>query len=210
MSDKITILEGHALIEHKLTQIRHKDCPSELFRQRMKEIGMILAAVASDNLQSVAHKIPTPLEEMTGKRLAFRPVVVPILRAGLGLAEGVLAVITEADIGHVGLRRNEETLQPESYQAKFPKLEGRDVLLVDPMLATGGSTNKAIEMLMERGAAEEKIQFITVVAAPEGVQAVQKKYPRVRLIIAALDRELSVHGFICPGLGDAGDRLFGT
>lgn len=209
-ANNLILLDGHALIDHKLGQMRHKDCPHELFRRRMREIGSILAVVVSDNLQTVSVDIPTPLEIAHGKKLASYPVIVPILRAGLGLAEGLTAVITEADIGHIGLRRDEETLQPESYLVNVPPLENRDVILADPMLATGGSTLKAIEILIEEGARIDLIQVAALVAAPEGIVAVQKKYPAVRLVIAALDRELNDKGFICPGLGDAGDRMFGT
>ena len=206
----IVLLDGHALVEHKLGQMRHKDCPSELFRRRMIEIGMILAAIIGDTLQTHGTSIPTPLEDMTGKRLASVPVIVPILRAGLGLADGIAAVMTEADIGHVGLKRNEETLLPETYLVKLPDLTNRDVIVVDPMLATGGSVIKAIEILLEHGATPERIQCAALVASPEGVKAVQTAHPSVRLVIAALDRELNEKGYICPGLGDAGDRLYGT
>ena len=209
-TNNVILLDGHALIEHKLGQMRHKDCPHELFRRRMKEIGTLLATVVADDLLTSAIDIPTPLEIARGKKLASFPVVVPILRAGLGLAEGITAVLTEADIGHIGLKRDEETLLPESYLVNLPDLENRDVILADPMLATGGSTIKAIEILIEEGADPKRIQVAALVAAPEGIQAVQAKYPDVRLVIAALDRELNEKGFICPGLGDAGDRMFGT
>lgn len=210
IENNVILLDGHALIEHKLGQMRHKDCPHELFRRRMREIGTLLATVVADDLQTISVDIPTPLEVTKGKKLAHYPVVVPILRAGLGLAEGITSVLTEADIGHIGLRRDEETLLPEGYLVRLPELQNRDVILADPMLATGGSTIKAIEILIEEGADPERIQVAALVAAPEGIQAVQAKYPKVRLVIAALDRELNEKGFICPGLGDAGDRMFGT
>jgi uracil phosphoribosyltransferase len=210
MTDRLTILDGHALVEHKLNQMRHKDCPSELFRARTREIGMLLAVIATDRLHTTTYSMPTPMETITAKRLSHAPVVVPILRAGLGLAEGILAVVTEAHIGHIGLKRDEETLQPESYMTRLPDLKHRDVILADPMLATGGSTVKAIEILLENGAEEDRISAVCLVAAPEGIKAVQDKYPNVHLIIAALDRELNEKGFILPGLGDAGDRMFGT
>jgi uracil phosphoribosyltransferase len=210
MTDNVTILDGHALVEHKLNQMRHKDCPSELFRARMREIGMLLAVIATDRLHIVNYSVPTPMETITAKRLSHAPVVVPILRAGLVMAEGILAVVTEAHVGHIGLRRDEETLEPESYMTKLPPLDHRDIILVDPMLATGGSAIKAIEILIENGASENRIQMVCLVAAPEGVKAVQEAYPHVHLVIAAMDRELNEQGFIVPGLGDAGDRLFGT
>jgi uracil phosphoribosyltransferase len=206
----LTILDGHALVEHKINQMRHKDCPSELFRARMKEIGMLLAVIATDRLQTITYTVPTPLETITGKRLAHAPVVIPILRAGLVLAEGILSVVTEAHVGHLGLYRDKETLLPGSYMTKLPPLKDRDVIIVDPMLATGGSLNQAIETVLEHGATEDRIQAVTLVASPEGLKAVQERYPQVHVIVAALDRELNDHGYICPGLGDAGDRLFGT
>lgn len=210
MSDTLLLLDGHALIEHKLGQMRHKDCPPELFRRRMREIGMILASVVGDALRTHPVVIPTPLEEMHGKRLASHPIIVPILRAGLGLAEGLAAVITEADTGHIGLKRNEETLQPETYYLNLPPLANRDVIIADPMLATGGSILRAVEIMLEKGAALDRLQVVSVLAAPEGVKALQEKYPSLRLIIGAMDRELNEKGYICPGLGDAGDRMFGT
>ena len=210
MTDRLTILDGHALVEHKLNQLRHKDCPSELFRARIKEIGMLLAVIASDRLETIAYEFPTPLETMRGKRLKHAPVVVPILRAGLGLSDGILSVMTEAHVGHIGLYRDKETLQPGEYMVKLPELKERDIILVDPMLATGGSIIKAIEILIAHGAAEERISLVSLVASPEGIKAVQDKYPFAHLIIAAMDRELNDKGYILPGLGDAGDRLFGT
>jgi uracil phosphoribosyltransferase len=208
--NNLILLDGHALIEHKLGQMRHKDCPHELFRRRLREIGSLLATVVADDLQTVPIDVPTPLEVAKGKKLASFPVIVPILRAGLGLAEGITAVLTEADIGHIGLKRDEKTLLPESYLTNVPPLAGRDVIVADPMLATGGSLLKAIEILLAHGAEERLIQVAVLVAAPEGITAVQAAYPQVRLVIAALDRELNDRGFICPGLGDAGDRMFGT
>ncbi len=210
MSDTI-FLDSHALLTHKLTQLRHKDCPPELFRSRMREIGRIMGCIIGDRLTVEDFSIETPLEKMTGKRLSHHPVIVPILRAGLGLADGVADVLVEADFAHIGVARNEETLQPEEYLVKIPKdLTHRDVIVVDPMLATGGSAKFTINMLKSRGAVEERIQFACLVASPEGSKILRDTFSGITIIAGALDRELNDVGYILPGLGDAGDRLYGT
>jgi uracil phosphoribosyltransferase len=165
---------------------------------------------ATRNLETEEVEITTPLERTTGRRIRGKKlVVVPILRAGLGMVEGVLSLIPAARVGHVGLYRNEETLEPVEYYFKIPpEPEGRDFLVLDPMLATGGSASAAVAGLKRRGA--ESIRFLCIVAAPEGVSRMERDHPDVPVLAAALDRQLSEKGYILPGLGDAGDRLFGT
>ena len=202
---KFTVL-NHPLIQHKLTIIRKKDTGTNEFRQIVGEIGGLM--VYEMPLKNV--EIETPIGKSTQKELAGKKlVIVPILRAGLGMVDGVLQMIPSAKVGHIGMYRDEETLKPHEYFFKMPPdIEERECIIVDPMLATGGSANMAIGALKKRGA--KNIRLAVLVAAPEGVKAVQEANPDVDIYAAAEDEKLMDNGYIYPGLGDAGDRLFGT
>ena len=200
----------HPLILHKLTHLRNRGTPKKVFKELVDEIAMLMAYEVTRDLEVEEVEVDTPLERTRGHRLRGKKlVVVPILRAGLGMVEGMVRLIPGARVGHVGLYRNEETLQPVEYYVKIPpRPEGRDFILVDPMLATGGSAVAAVTALRSRGAGT--IRFMCLVAAPEGVRTMHEGHPDVPVYAAALDRELDARGYILPGLGDAGDRLFGT
>jgi len=201
---------AHPLVQHKMALLRDVDTPTREFRHLVGEIATLLAYEATRDLDTEPIEVWTPLERMMGARIpGDRIVLVPILRAGLGMVDAVAALFPNAGVGHIGLYRNEETLEPVSYYFKIPPLGGDKVYLVlDPMLATGGSASAAIAKLKESGA--ENIRLISLVAAPPGVEKMQADHPDVPVFVAALDRELNEHGYILPGLGDAGDRLFGT
>ena len=204
-----TMILNHPLIEHKLTIMRNKDTGTKEFRQNLDEIAMLMAYEVTKGLPLKNKEIVTPICPMTGKELVRPIVLVPILRAGLGLLDGFKAIIPTAKVGHIGMARNEETLEPEEYYAKFPScLDYADVIVVDPMLATGGSASAALNNIKKRGA--KYIKLACLVAAPEGIAAIEKNHPDVDLVVAALDERLNEKGYIVPGLGDAGDRLFGT
>jgi uracil phosphoribosyltransferase len=204
----LTVLD-HPLIQHKLSFLRHRETPKKLFKEMVDEIATLMAYEVTRDLPLQEAAIETPLESMVARRLRGKnPVIVPILRAGLGMVEGIVRLIPGARVGHIGLYRNEENLEPVEYYFKIPPPEGRDFILVDPMLATGGSASAAVSFLKDRGV--ESLRFMCVVAAPEGVQRMDRDHPDVPIYTAALDRELDENGYIVPGLGDAGDRLFGT
>lgn len=200
----------HPLIQHKLSYIRDEQTGTKEFRELVDEVGMLMAYEVTRDLELDDVIVKTPVTEMTAKRLSGKKIaVVPILRAGLGMTDGVLKLIPAARVGHIGLYRDPETLQPVEYFAKLPQdIEERDFIVVDPMLATGGSAIEAINSLKKRGAT--KIRFMCLIAAPEGVKLLQEAHSDVDIYIAALDEKLNDHGYIVPGLGDAGDRLFGT
>ena len=206
---KFTVL-NHPLIQHKLTIIRKKDTGTNEFRQIVGEIGRLMLYEMTRDLPLKNVEIETPIGKSTQKELAGKKlVIVPILRAGLGMVDGVLQMIPSAKVGHIGMYRDEETLKPHEYFFKMPPdIEERECIIVDPMLATGGSANMAIEALKKRGA--KNIRLAVLVAAPEGVKAVQEANPDVDIYAAAEDEKLMDNGYIYPGLGDAGDRLFGT
>ena len=201
---------SHPLVQHKMALLRSVDTPTREFRQLVGEIATLLAYEATRTLETEPVKVTTPLEAMEGHRIPKdRIVLVPILRAGLGMVDAVAALFPNAGVGHIGLYRNEATLEPVSYYFKIPPLGADKVYLVlDPMLATGGSASAAIAKLKESGA--KRIQLISLVAAPAGVERMAADHPDVGVFVAALDRQLNDHGYILPGLGDAGDRLFGT
>ena len=205
---KFTVL-NHPLIQHKLTIIRKKDTGTNEFRQIVGEIGGLMVYEMTRDLPLKNVEIETPIGKSTQKELAGKKlVIVPILRAGLGMVDGVLQMIPSAKVGHIGMYRDEETLKPHEYFFKMPPdIEERECIIVDPMLATGGSANMAIEALKKRGA--KNIRLAVLVAAPE-VKAVQEANPDVDIYAAAEDEKLMDNGYIYPGLGDAGDRLFGT
>ena len=205
----LTVLD-HPLIQHKLSILRDKRTPTKDFKQLVSEIAMLMTYEVTRNLATEPVMIDTPLERMTARRVAGKKLtLVPILRAGLGMVEGISQLVPSARIGHVGLYRDESTLLPVSYYYKVPAAEtDRDFFVLDPMLATGGSAAAAVSRLRASGAT--RIRFICLVAAPEGVRVMREAHPEVPVYAAALDRELNLQGYILPGLGDAGDRIFGT
>lgn len=200
----------HPLIQHKLTIIREKNCGTKVFREVVDEIAMLMAYEVSRDMPLEDIEIETPMgktiqKTLTGKKVA----IVPILRAGIGMVDGMLELIPAAKVGHVGLYRDEETFEPVEYFVKLPAdIAERQLFVVDPMLATGGSAIMAIDLLKKRGATN--IKFVCLVAAPEGITALQEAHPDVDIYTAGLDEKLNEQGYIVPGLGDAGDRLFGT
>ena len=205
----VTIME-HPLIQHKIGLIRRKDTGTKDFRQTISEIAMLICYEATRELKLDEVEIETPIcktmvKELRGKKMA----IVPILRAGLGMVDGMLNLIPAARVGHIGLYRDPETLKPVEYYCKLPAdCAEREVFVVDPMLATGGSSVAAIRMLKEKGC--RNIHFLCIIAAPEGVEAMKQEHPDVDVYVGALDERLNDHGYIVPGLGDAGDRIFGT
>lgn len=200
----------HPLIQHKLSILRRADVSTKEFRELVDEIGMLMAYEVSRDLPVQDVEIDTPVAHMTAQELAGKKLaVVPILRAGIGMVDGILKLIPAARVGHIGMYRDEETFKPVEYLVKLPTdIAERQIFLVDPMLATGGSAILAIDSLKKRNA--NNIKFVCLVAAPEGVKAVQEAHPDIDIYVAALDDHLNEHGYIIPGLGDAGDRLFGT
>ncbi|MDE7213847.1 MAG: uracil phosphoribosyltransferase [Anaeroplasmataceae bacterium] len=203
------ILLDHPLIKHKLTNIRKKETKMKDFYQNVEEIAGLMAYEITRNFPLKPVEISTPICDTVQQELAQDIVIVPILRAGLGMVEGIRRLIPTAKVGFIGLYRNEETLEPCEYYAKFPEtITDSIVLVVDPMLATGGSAAAAISMLKMRGCKD--IRYVGLVGAPEGVELLQKKHPDVDVYLAALDEKLNENGYIVPGLGDCGDRLFGT
>lgn len=205
----LTVLD-HPLIQHKLSHLRSVDTPKKGFKELVDEIAMLMAFEVTRSLQLEDVQVTTPLERVTCQRLKGKKLVlVPILRAGLGMVEGILRLVPGARVGHIGLYRDEETLEPVEYYCKVPPHPGdRTFIVLDPMLATGGSASAAVTLLKERGAVS--IRFMCLVAAPEGVERMHADHPSMPIYTAALDRELNDKGYILPGLGDAGDRLFGT
>ena len=206
---KIVVMD-HPLIQHKIGIIRREETGSKDFRSMVGEIAMLMCYEATRDLKLADVEITTPIcqttaMELKGKKLA----VVPILRAGLGMVDGMLTMIPAAKVGHIGLYRDPETLMPVEYYCKLPEdCANREVFVVDPMLATGGSSTEAIRMLKDKGV--KSIRFMCIIAAPEGVKKMQEMHPDVDIYIGALDDHLNDHGYIVPGLGDAGDRIFGT
>jgi uracil phosphoribosyltransferase len=205
----LSILE-HPLIQHKLTLLRDKTTSTRDFKQLVGEIAMLMAYEVTKDLPTDPVPIETPLERMIGRRVSDKKLtLIPILRAGLGMVDGVSQLLPTARVGHIGVTRDEDSLQPTRYYAKIPAEEhDRDYFVLDPMLATGGSATAAVTTLKAAGA--HRIRFLCIVAAPEGVRRMLDGHPDVPVFTAALDRGLDEHGFIRPGLGDAGDRLFGT
>ena len=205
-----TIIMDHPLIQHKIGIIRKKETSSKEFRELVGEIAMLMGYEASRDLALEDEAIETPICPTTVKRLVGKKMaIVPILRAGLGMVQGLLAIMPAAKVGNIGLYRDPETLNPVEYYCKLPAdIAGREVFVTDPMLATGGSASAAITLLKEKGA--RKIHFMCIVAAPEGVEKMRREHPDVDIFIGALDQGLNDHGYIVPGLGDAGDRIFGT
>ena len=200
----------HPLIQHKLSYIRDARTGTKEFRELVDEVGMLMAYEVTRDLELQDVEIQTPVTKMTAKRLAGKKLaIVPILRAGLGMTDGVLSLVPAARVGHIGLYRDPDTLEAVEYFAKMPQdIDERQIIVVDPMLATGASAIEAISSLKKRGA--KSIRFMCLIAAPEGVEKMQEAHPDVDIYIAALDEKLNDKAYITPGLGDAGDRLFGT
>ncbi len=206
---KVVVMD-HPLIQHKIGLIRKKETGTKDFRQTISEIAMLICYEATRELKLDDVEIETPICKTTAKELRGKKMaIVPILRAGLGMVDGVLQLIPAAKVGHIGLYRDPETLNPVEYYCKLPAdCAEREVFVVDPMLATGGSSVAAIQMLKEKGC--KNIHFMCIIAAPEGVDKMKECHPDVDMYIGALDEKLNDHGYIVPGLGDAGDRIFGT
>lgn len=199
----------HPLLESKMSILRDKNTNTTQFKELVDEIGMLVTYEITRDLELKDVEVETPLEKTMCKTVDNDIVIVPILRAGLGMVDGIRRIIPNAKVGHIGLYRNEETLQPVQYYFKLPEVNKKTIVfLVDPMLATGNSCLKGIELLKSKGV--KKIIYVGLVACPTGVEAVQEKYPDVELYTVAMDRELNSNGYILPGLGDCGDRLFGT
>ena len=200
----------HPLIMHKISLIRDKNCGTREFRTVIGEIATLMGYEILRDLETELVEIETPMEKamvpmIKGKKLA----VVPILRAGLGMVDGILSLVPTAKVGHVGMYRDEETLQPKEYYCKLPEdIDQRLVLIVDPMLATGGSADAAIEFVKKQGA--KQIKLASIIAAPEGIKMLTEKHPDIQIYCGSIDRQLNENGYILPGLGDAGDRIFGT
>ena len=210
-SDQGLVIEvKHPLVQHKLSYLRDKDTPTVHFRKLVNELTLLLTYEATKEFPTEPYEIETPLETMSAQRISGKKVAVcPVLRAGVGMLEGVLSLISSARVGFIGLYRDEETLEAISYYEKLPDdLGERDAIVLDPMLATGNSSAAAIEKVKEAGA--RSVILVSIVAAPEGIEQVHSVFPDVHIVCAAVDRGLNERGFIVPGLGDAGDRLYGT
>ena len=205
---KVTVL-SHPLIDHKMAQVRDKNTSTKAFRETVSEIGALITYEITRDLATKPKEIETPMMKTTVYELEKHVVIIPILRAGLGMVEGMHNMIPTAKIGHIGLFRNEETLEPEVYYQKFPDVVNDSVvLLVDPMLATGGSASFAIKMLKKHGVKD--IRYVGLIGCPTGVERLKKDHPDVHIYLAAMDEILNDQGYIVPGLGDCGDRIFGT
>lgn len=201
----------HPLIQHKLTIMRKSTTPKHEFRQLLREIALLMGYEITRDFPLTTTQISTPLTVMDAPVIAGpNPAIIPILRAGLGMADGLLELIPEADEGHIGMYRDPVTKKPVEYLVKLPHANDRTFFLVDPMLATGNSAVAAVDILIRHGAQPSKIKFMSLVAAPEGVRVFNQKYERIPIYTAALDEKLNEKAYILPGLGDAGDRLFGT
>jgi uracil phosphoribosyltransferase len=201
---------GHPLVRHKLGLLRDVETDTQRFRQLVNELTLLLTYEATKDLATEDFEVETPLERTTAKRISGKKVAVcPILRAGMGMVDGVLSLIPVARVGFIGLYRNEETLEPVEYYVKLPAdIAERDVILLDPMLATGNSTAAAVKLVQDAGATS--VRLIALIAAPEGIAHITAEHPDVRIVVASIDSHLNEKGYIVPGLGDAGDRLYGT
>lgn len=200
---------NHPLIQHKVTLMRKKETGSKDFRNLLEEITMLMGYEITRDFPLEDVEIETPVSAMMGKQISGKKIgIVPVLRAGLGMVQGLLDLMPTAKVGHIGLYRDPETLEPVEYYCKLPDVQNRDFIIVDPMLATGGSASAAISLLKEKGI--QHIKLMCLVAAPQGVKKVNTDHPDVKIFVAALDDTLNEHGYIVPGLGDAGDRIFGT
>lgn len=207
--DNMVHIMSHPLITHKLSIMRDKNTSVKDFRECAHEVALLIGYEATKDLKLEDYELETPIKKTIGKRIERQVALVPILRAGLGMVDAIMNLIPASKIGHIGLYRNEETLEPVEYYCKLPSdIQERQVLVLDPMLATGGSAVAAINFIKKRGA--KNIKFVCIIAAPEGVETLRKAHPDVEIFCGALDETLNENGYIVPGLGDAGDRLFGT
>ena len=206
---KVTVID-HPLVQHKLALLRDKETGTKAFRELVSELAMLMGYEVTRDLPLQEVEVETPITKASFKMLANEKLaVVPILRAGLGMADGMMNLIPHAKMGHIGLYRNPDTLMPTGYYCMLPDdIHERDTIIVDPMLATGNSAIEAIRLIKEAGA--KTIRLVCLISAPEGIYAIQKAYPDVDIYVASIDEKLNEHGYIVPGLGDAGDRLFGT
>ena len=206
---KVTVID-HPLVQHKLALLRDKETGTKAFRELVSELAMLMGYEVTRDLPLQEVEVETPITKASFKMLANEKLaVVPILRAGLGMADGMMNLIPHAKMGHIGLYRNPDTLMPTGYYCKLPDdISERDTIIVDPMLATGNSAIEAIRLIKEAGA--KTIRLVCLISAPEGIYAIQKAHPDVDIYVASIDEKLNEHGYIVPGLGDAGDRLFGT
>lgn len=210
MENENVVILDHPLIKHKITLLRDKNTGTKDFRSIVSEIAMLMAFVSLEDLPTEEVEIETPIEKcmapvVSGKKMA----VVPILRAGLGMVDGILRMVPSARVGHIGLYRDEETHEPHEYYCKLPRpIEERTIVVTDPMLATGGSAVAAVNFIKEHGGKD--IKFLCIIAAPEGLKRLAEAHPDIQIYVGCLDRELNDNAYICPGLGDAGDRIFGT
>ncbi len=201
----------HPLIVHKLSHMRKKNTSTRTFRELLKEIALLMGYEMTRKLPTTLEEIETPICTMSAPVLeGKKAAIVPILRAGLGMADGLLELMPSARVGHIGMYRDPDTKRPVEYLRKLPTAPGRSFILVDPMLATGYSAAAGVDVLLDHGVPEEMISFMALVAAPEGVQVMLEKHPGIQLYVAGLDEKLNDHAYIVPGLGDAGDRLYGT
>ena len=208
MTNKLHVMD-HPLIQHKISMLRDKNTTVKDFRELVYEIALLMGYEATRDLTLVDYPVETPITKTVGKVIDKQVAVVPILRAGLGMVDAIVSILPAAKIGHIGLYRDHETHQPVEYYCKLPKdVDERQVIVTDPMLATGGSAAAAIDFIKQRGA--KRIKLMCIIAAPEGVEAVAKAHPDVEIYVGALDEKLNENKYIVPGLGDAGDRLFGT
>ena len=202
-------ISEHPLIQHKIALLRNKDTVTKEFKELVEEIALLLCYEATRDMPLVEVQVQTPIAQAQCKMLEKEIAIVPILRAGIGMTDGLLKLMPTAKVGHIGLYRDPETLMPVEYYCKLPSdIDKREVFLTDPMLATGGTATAAIQFLKERGA--KKITLLCIIAAPDGVKLIQERHPEVDIYTAAFDPKLNEHGYIVPGLGDAGDRIFGT
>jgi len=205
------LILDHPLIQHKLSHMREKDTSTRTFRNLLREITLLMGYEITRSLPLTTRHIETPLQGMEAPVIAGKKlVVVPVLRAGIGMSDGLLDLVPSARVGHIGVYRDPATLQPVEYLVRLPDVRERTFIVCDPMVATGNSAVHAVDVLKKRGVADEQILFLALVVAPEGVAVFQQAHPQVRLYAAALDSHLDEHAYIVPGLGDAGDRIFGT
>ncbi len=204
------IITDHPLIQHKITMLRRKTTGTAYFRQIVSEIAMLMGYEALRDLKTEDHTVETPIEKTKSPEINEpKQAVVPILRAGLGMTDGILKLIPNAKVGHIGMYRDPETHIPHEYYCKLPeRIDERTIIVLDPMLATGGSAVDAITLIKQKGG--KRIKFMCIIAAPEGLKVLSEAHPDVQIYIGHLDRQLNEHAYICPGLGDAGDRIFGT
>ena len=209
MTGKVIVMD-HPLITHKINYVRQENVGTKEFREVIGEIAQLMCYEATRDLKMSDVQIKTPLMEMTGKMLSGKKLaIVPILRAGIGMVDGMLSLIPAAKVGHIGLYRDEETHEPHEYYCKLPDpIEERTIVVTDPMLATGGSAVAAVNFIKQHGG--KKIKFMAIIAAPEGLKKLQEAHPDIQIYVGHLDRCLNENAYICPGLGDAGDRIFGT